>query len=524
MIMSRFRSTTWLQYLAALLITALVSGVIALIRTVVDVSNASMLYLLAVLGSAVLFGSGPAILASLAAFFAFNFLFVQPHYTLIVSDEEQWVALALLLVTGVVTGQLAAALRDRAQQAERREKEAIVLYDAVRLMGEPYLKEALRAVAERIRLELALDGALIVFGGQGLRAAEAEAGDRQALELARSALRSSETILSRGSTPTESERGAPGRWIRVIAPTAGQGRSSDRTRTVPVQVAGLRAGAIVLVRKPGSPGFTTSDDRLLSAVSNQLGLALERVRLQQEATEAEVLRRTDELRTALLKAVSHDLRTPLSSIIASAGSLLQEDVPWTEQEKREFTQAIVDEAQRLNRLVGNLLDLSRIEAGSIRPDKGWYDLASLAAEVAGRLGRQAGGHRIILDVPDDLPPVHCDYVAIDQVLSNLIENATRYTPPGADIQLSIRVRGEEAELEVADNGPGIPVEALPHLFKPFYRVLGADPGAPGSGLGLAIARGLVEAHGGRIWVENRPQGGARFVFTLPLTERPVSIT
>src|SRR4030042_549464 len=141
MIMSRFRSISWLQYLAALLITALVSGVIALIRTVADVSNISMLYLLAVLGSAVLFGSGPAILASLAAFFAFNFLFVQPHYTLTVSDEDQWVALALLLVTGIVTGQLAAALRDRAQQAERREKEAIVLYDAVRLMGEPYLKE-----------------------------------------------------------------------------------------------------------------------------------------------------------------------------------------------------------------------------------------------------------------------------------------------------------------------------------------------------------------------------------------------
>jgi two-component system sensor histidine kinase KdpD len=258
-------------------------------------------------------------------------------------------------------------------------------------------------------------------------------------------------------------------------------------------------------------------------VANQLGLAMQRLRLRREATEAEILRRTDELRTALLNAVSHDLRTPLSSIIASAGSLLQQDVQWTEAERREFTRAIVEEADRLNRLVGNLLDLSRIEAGSIRPEKGWYDLGALVDEVAGRLRRISAAHSLVLDVPEHLPPVHFDYVEIDQVISNLIENAVKYTPDGSTIRVSVRAAGDQVEIEVTDSGPGIAEDSLGEIFLPFYRATSGQAARPqGSGLGLAVARGLVEAHGGRIWVENRREGGARFVFTLPLSDRPAA--
>jgi two-component system sensor histidine kinase KdpD len=254
---------------------------------------------------------------------------------------------------------------------------------------------------------------------------------------------------------------------------------------------------------------------LLSAVAHQLGLALERLRLQREATEAEVLRRTDELRKALLNAVSHDLRTPLSSIMASAGSLRQDDVSWTEDQRREFAEAIENEAQRLNRLVGNLLDLSRIEAGSIRPEKSWYDLGSLIHEVAGRLRSVTAGHKLTINVPDGLQPVLFDYVEIDQVLSNLIENAVKYTPAGTEICVSARAAGNQVEVEVADRGAGIPEATLPRLFDAFYRA--SDSGlAKGSGLGLAVAKGLVEAHGGSIRIENREGGGTRFVFTLPL--------
>jgi two-component system sensor histidine kinase KdpD len=292
----------------------------------------------------------------------------------------------------------------------------------------------------------------------------------------------------------------------------------NRTHTVPIRAAQLRVGAIVLVRGSESPDFTTNDDRLLSAVANQLGLAVERLRLREEATEGEVLRRTDELKSALLNAVSHDLRTPLSSIIASAGSLLQEDVAWTEDERRDFAVAIEEEAGRLNRLVGNLLDLSRIEVGALLPEKRWYDLGTLVADVVGRLRSVTTQHRFIADVEDDLPPVPLDYVEISEVLCNLIENAAYHTSSGTEIRVSARCAGDQVEVEVADRGPGIPPEALPRVFEPFYRAHTAGPRPAGTGLGLAVSKGLVEAHGGRIWAENRPGGGARFVFTLPMAE------
>lgn len=250
----------------------------------------------------------------------------------------------------------------------------------------------------------------------------------------------------------------------------------------------------------------------------QLGLAIERARLRQEATDAEILRRTDELRRALLNAVSHDLRTPLASIVASAGSLEQDDVDWTDEERRDFAHAIVEEGQRLNRIVGNLLDLSRIEGGTLRPEKGWYDLSSLVDEVLGRLRPLTAAHRIKADVPQDLPAVLLDYVEIDQVLSNLLENAAKYAPADTEITLTLQRTNGEVRVSVEDHGPGIPQASLPHLFDPFYRVADGTPRPAGLGLGLAVAKGLVEAHGGRVWAENRAGGGARFVFTLPVEQ------
>jgi len=511
------------RYGLSLALVAAFTGVVALVRLSADVGNASMLYLLAVMASALLFGSGPAIMSAIASFGAFNFFFIEPRYTFTVGDKEEWVALGLLLVTGVITGQLAAALRDRAREAERREKETVVLYDVVRLMSEPEIERALTSVAERLRAELSLAAVVVAVGDEKTVRAQADTGDAEAIALAQEAARFPEMILGTGQAPTAGERGRPGRWIRVMPPearTLARPRS-DRVGGVPVSLKGQPVGSIVLVRRKGTDQFGIAEDRLLSAVAHQLGLTLERLRLQREAMEAELLRRTDELRTALINAVSHDLRTPLASIIASAGSLLQEDVRWKEADRREFTQAIVEAAERLNRLVGNLLDLSRIEAGSIQPEKGWYDLGSLVNEVAGRLRRLAASHDLVLDVPDDLPPAQFDYVEIDQVLTNLIENAVKYTPSASEIRVSVRTGADTVLIEVADNGPGIPAAALPHLFKPFYRGPG-DYRPRGSGLGLAVARGLVEAHGGCIWAENREEGGARFVFTLPVTQRPAA--
>jgi two-component system sensor histidine kinase KdpD len=486
----------------------------------VTVANISMLYLLAVLATAVLYGTWPAIVASVAAFLCFDFFFVDPQYTFTVSDSEEWVGLGLLLATGIVTGRLAAELRDRAREAERREREAVVLYDVVRLMAEPDLQRALTSVAERLRTELDLAAVTISFGREQTLRAQADTGEPESLALTRDALGLSDMVLASGAGPTGARRSQTGRWIKVVPPARGA-RRSDRVRRVPIVLRGHEVGTVVLVARIGAAPFLRQQDRLLLVVANQLGLTLERLQLQREANESEVLRRTDELRTALMNAVSHDLRTPLASIIASAGSLLQSDVQWTESERREFLGAIDQEAQRLNRLVGNLLDLSRIEAGSLRPEMGWYDLGSLVEEVVGRLRFLTAAHNVTLDLPPDLPPIRFDYVEIDQVLTNLLENAIKYTPPGTQITVSVSRPDDLVRVDVTDNGPGIPRQALPRLFDAFYRGW-SDQRPQGSGLGLAVAKGLVEAHGGQIWAENRPEGGARFVFTLPLiaaTER-----
>jgi two-component system sensor histidine kinase KdpD len=291
---------------------------------------------------------------------------------------------------------------------------------------------------------------------------------------------------------------------------------------VPIASTAQRIGAIVLVRAEAAALPSSADDRLLSAVAHQLGVAVERLRLRREVAETEALRRTDELRTALVNAVSHDLRTPLSSIIASADSLLQEDVEWSKEDRAAFATAILREANRLNRLVGDLLDMSRIESGGLQPAKGWYDLASLCEEVTGRLRALSASHEIILDLPNDLPPLSFDYVLMHQVLSNLLENAITHTPPGTRVRISVRRFDSFVEVAVEDSGPGVPEEALAHIFKPFYQARRADGGPTGSGLGLAIARGFVEAHGGRIWAESGQAGGARFAFTLPAAERPAA--
>jgi two-component system sensor histidine kinase KdpD len=473
------------------------------------------------MATAIRFGRGPAIAASLAAFLTFDWFFVEPFFSITVSDPAEWLALLLLLLTAMVTGQLTAAVQQRAVLAEQRRREATMLYDVVRLMSASDLAQALSAVVERLRTELNLAAVVITLGSPEQPEFQAVTGEDEALRLAEAAATLPKYVLRTGQPPGANQQAGAGDWVRIqpsrrhdqVALTADR-----RLWLVPVKVDDRRMGTLILIRPPGAGAFGPVEDRLLSALSVQLGRSVERVRLQREANEAEVLRRTDDLKTALLNAVSHDLRTPLASIIASAGSLRQIDVAWTETERQEFAQGIEEEAQRLNGIVGNLLDLSRIEGGSLRPEKSWYDLGALIDDVLGRLRSRTVGHPTRLAIPADLPPVHLDYVEIDQVLSNLIENAAKYTPDGTQIEVGVRRRNEDVEIAVADRGPGIPTAALHRIFEPFYRVNGQGPRPQGTGVGLSVAKGLVKAHGGRIWAENRPGGGARFVFTLPLAQ------
>ena len=294
-------------------------------------------------------------------------------------------------------------------------------------------------MSERLRQELQLAAVAVEISDGAFVSAQTIVGDDDGLALARAVALGPSRILGEGVSPSDSQRGAPGRWIRIVPANLSKQRSllpratRDRLHVVPVKAQERRVGSLLLVRAAGSGAFSSVDDRLLSAVAGQLGLAVERVRLRQEATEAEILRRTDELKTALINAVSHDLRTPLASIIAGAESLQRQDLPWPEESREEFVATILSEGQRLNRIVVNLLDLSRIQAGNLRPQKAWYDLRSLVDDVVGRLGRIVASHSVTIDVPDDLPPIELDYVQIDQVLSNLVENAAKYTPAGTQI-------------------------------------------------------------------------------------------
>jgi two-component system sensor histidine kinase KdpD len=412
--------------------------------------------------------------------------------------------------------------RRRTQEARQREHEAVLLNEVVYLISHPELEEGLRAVAERLRDELHLSAiGVFALGTRGLPIGVAVAGDPEVARGLPPTPEADATVLQPGSGKRALHLGGPGRWVKVRPPRRNPTvpRKSVQPSWVHLTAGGSRVGTMALVRPREHYRFSANETRLLFSVASQLGLAIERARLRREATDAEVLRRADELKTALLNAVSHDLRTPLTAIVTSASSLRQKDVAWTAEERDGFARAIEQEALRLNRIVGNLLNLSRIEAGSLKPERGWYDLRTLIDEVLDRMRPTTANHRIVVSVPNDLPPVPVDYVEIDQVISNLVENAVKYTPAHTEISVAAYRTSSFVHVEVSDHGPGIPDAALPLLFTPFYRVETTSPERPhpgGTGLGLTVAKGLVEAHGGHIWAENRRGGGARFVFTLPL--------
>jgi two-component system sensor histidine kinase KdpD len=493
-------------YIGALAAVAIVTAVIGAIEARADIPNVPMLYLVAILGAATLAGRGPAIVASIASFLSFNWFFLAPVHTLLIGDQNEWFALVLFIATAVITGQLAADQRVRAGETAARAREAELMFDIARALSDPDIDAALARVTGRLRDALGVTAAVVELedGEVSRRIAAGDATTFAGAELG---------SLAAWITSVRPEARASGRWIRVVDPRGARTHArNERVHAVPLSAEGRRVGTLAV---QGDRRPSAADDRILRAVAAQLASAIERARLRERATDAEILRRADALKNALLSAVSHDLRTPLATIVASAGSLRQTDVHWTHAERESFLSDIEQEARRLSRIVGNLLDLSRMESGTLHPERGWYDLASLIDDVVGRLRPLTQTHRLEVRVPDDLPPVPLDYVEIDQVLSNLIENAARHTPQGSKVVVTARVESGEAVVEVADDGPGIAIDAMDRLFKPFLRSAGRQ-GARGTGLGLAVARGLVEAHGGRIAVRNRPEGGALFAFTLPI--------
>jgi two-component system sensor histidine kinase KdpD len=481
---------------------AATSVVVWLIQAMIGVPNLSILYLPLVMFCAVTWGWWTALGAAVLAFLAYDLLFTQPYYTLTIHEPHEWIALLVFLIVAAVTSNLAARERARREQAGRQARTATLLYDLSRALAGEDQRAGLLLFAERLVAELRLDGAVI---------ARSDAGGRLDplvhVGKAEGALGSESVgrIFAQPGGPSH-----PGRWIVLKA--RGEPRRAP-VANFPLRSDGRQIGMLRLVGRPS--GFADDETHLLATIADRLAVTMEREMLRQEANRVELLRRTDELRTALLSSVSHDLRTPLAAIKASAESLLQHDVAWSEEDRDDFASAIVRESDRLNRLVGNLLDMSRIEGGALRPQLDWYDLGELLREVVGRLGPLLDGRCVNLTVADDLPPAMLDYLMIGQVVTNLLENAVKYTPPCTPIDLHVEHAGDSVRVGIVDHGSGIPASKWPAVFEPFYRLERRGP-IRGSGLGLSVSKGLVEGHDGRIWIEETPGGGATFRFELPL--------
>ncbi len=494
---------------------------IRLVETMSAIDNASLLYLLVVFGGAIWFGLGPAITAAIVSVVFFDWYFIDPTGSLQPSDPDSVVSLLLFLTVGVAASQLAAQQRMRAVEAVEREREATGLYTLNSLLAstnEPrrFVVEVMRAFKD----DLALEGiALLIPDGRGDLTVLASAG-AVAPDTSDEKTIATDTFrrgLATSATPRHARGFASSHAIGTSSTSPTDSAPPLRSTYATVAVNERPIGVLRFCRAESARDLTPEQRRFLGAISQQIGIAMERARLQNEAAEAAALRRAEEVKTAVLNAVTHDLRTPLAMIKASAGSLRQPDVRWSDEERDSFAGSIEKNVDRLDSIVANLLDMSRIDAGMLRPERQYHPLGSLVDDVVHRLRPVLGSHTVIVDVPDDLPPVPIDYVAIDRVLSNLIENAAYHTSVDTQITVAACHANGEIVVTVADEGPGIPAFALPRIFERFYRgSLAHVDGRRGAGLGLAVAKGLVEAHNGRIWVQSQEGHGSRFSFSLPL--------
>jgi two-component system sensor histidine kinase KdpD len=441
----------------------------------------------------------------------YDYLFTTPRFTLQVTDPAEWLSLLLFLLVAVVIGRLAALLLERAEVADRRVRESVALVAISREIAmATSFEEAAAGVAERLRVDAEMATVWVTLTDIPGR-----------------------TVAGADETPAGPAAGPPwtlvrspvdgsSDWLRVIEGPVGEPGDAvppvDGVETYRVAIGSesVPVGWIHCARIAGDPRPGRGARRLLALAADQLSVALRRDELQAELTTAEVDRQSDALRAAILDSVSHDLRTPLASIRAQAGGLLDPVGEVSPAVARVTAAAIDAEAARLGDLVGSLLDMGRIQAGAVRADRRPYDVSELVETALRHRIRGAPTRSIAIDIPEDLPAVLVDAVLFDVAFGNLVANAERHTPPGAAIRVRAWARADAVVLDVDDAGPGVPADALPHLFDRFYRV--PDPAGSsrqGLGMGMAIARGFVEAMGGAATAEASDLGGLRVRLTLP---------
>lgn len=478
----------------SIVIVAACTALAAAMQPHFERSNLTMVYLLGVVVSAIALGRGPAIVTSVLSVAMFNFTFVPPRFTLRVADTQYLVTFAVMLTVAVVIGTLTAWLRDQLEQTRRRERRMEAMY---RLSRDLAVAESEAAVIEATRHRIAglLDADVAVHVNGADRAPAPLPGDPESGAAA--------AVLACGRSAGAGTRHVP----------------EVRGLHVPLAVAGRRLG--VLSVRPRTHSDPRDPDRvpLLEALAGQAALALERCRLSREAQLERTRAEAERARNALLSSVSHDLRTPLAAITGAATNLRDDAGALSEPTRRELAETIADEAQRLNRLIGDLLEMTRLESGAIRARREWHSLEEIVGAALGRLEPQIGDRPVRVSIPDDLPLVPLDDVMFELVVHNLVENADRYSPAGAAIEVEATVEAGALRMSVADRGTGLSPGEERRVFEKFYR--GSAAGRrPGTGLGLAICRAIVEAHDGRIAASCREGGGAVFTVWVPIAGEP----
>jgi two-component system sensor histidine kinase KdpD len=488
-------------WVGTLAIMAAVTAPCLLWRSRLTTVDVAMVLLLGVVVVSARYPRGPALLASLLSIAAFDFLFVPPYYTFDVHDGAYLLTFAVMLLVALTMSRLTGQILEHAAEAEARARRAAA---AAALNAE--LPEAARpadvlAMLER-HVAAAVGGEVCTLTHEQLE------GDPAAWPPATRELLASapERVVARRA----SEDGRPA--------GLGTARCSDAdVLVVPLGTPARRIGVVVV--RPDDRVPTTAEIATVEALAEQAALAHERTVLAEQGSRARAEAEAERLRSSLLSSLSHDFRTPLATIEGAASGLLEQDGALPPDGRRELAGSILEESRRMSRLVANLLNMVRVETGALAVQKSWQPLEEVLGVALLRLEEQLARHPVEVDLPPTLPLVPVDELLMEQVFINLLENAARYTPPGTAVAVRAWVADGAVCVEVADSGPGIPVEAGQLVFRKFYRAPRAERSETpaGSGLGLAIAQGIVSAHGGRMWVEPRPGGGAAFRFTLPLS-------
>ncbi|MCU0487110.1 MAG: DUF4118 domain-containing protein [Anaerolineales bacterium] len=490
-------------YIQSILLVLLVSLISIPIHWVIEPVNLVMLYLAAVVVAALFLGRGPAMLASLLSVLTFDFFLVEPRLSFTVADSQYLLTFLGLLMVGLVISNSAALLRDQVQALRSREAHLDALNSLSRELTRAInLEEMLQSVVTHVEKVFNLPVAILLPGKSGLQAVASSPALALGADDLDAALRAYH------------QRRPTGEGTDILPGTA--------LFCLPLETALGSVGVIGIGKQDKTPGITAEQRQLLDGFASLAALAIERARLAEQASQAKILENTERLQAALLNSISHELRTPLVSITGALSTLADapESLEGRETETtawHEMVDTAYEEAQRLNLLVGNLLDMTRLEGGTFHLNLEPGDTQDLVGIALARFAQRRSSHAVLVDLPETLPLVAMDMTLMTQVLLNLLDNAAKYSPEEAPIEIQGKHTGNEVVLSILDQGIGIPETDLPKVFDKFYRTP-LTRGISGIGLGLSISKGIVEAHGGRIWAENRPSGGSVISLAMPVEQ------